>query len=103
MTRTPTPPTFVSGVFAAFPDQWTLTFSEPITTDNPPFNPKVWWTKRLLVKKFADTVSIGFGKVVLRSPAFGPLDDHVGYDGGPPHWSDAQGDHIEPFVHTLPS
>lgn len=102
MAGPPSYPQFVSGAFTPFPNQWTLTFSEGITVEPPAFNPRVWRTRLGPIVKFASTVSIGFGKVVLRDPAFSALDDTVVYAGGPPDWTDAEGDPIQAFSHALP-
>lgn len=103
MSGPPSYPQFVSGAFTPFPNQWTLTFSEGITVEPPIFNPRVWRTKLGPVTKFASAVTIGFGQVVLRDPAFNALDDTVVFTGGPPDWTDAEGDPIQAFSHALPS
>jgi hypothetical protein len=96
-------PRFVSGVFSLFPNQWTLTFSEPITAEPPVPSPRVWRTKLGPLTKFASTVAILGGTVQIRDPAFSALDDTVILSRQPPDWTDAEGDPIQAFTHALPS
>lgn len=96
-------PQFVSGVFEPLTSDWFLTFSEPITVEPAIFDPRVWRTKLGFITKLALDVQLSGGTVRLINPAFAAGDDTVVYQGGPPDWTDAEGDPIQAFSHALPS
>lgn len=96
-------PQFVQGTFQPLIKRWDLQFSEPITVEPPAFDPRVWRTKLGFLTKLAVNVTIAGGSVQITNPAFTALDDTVVYTGGPPDWTDAEGDPIQAFTHALPS
>lgn len=103
MSGPPSFPQFVNGIWDVPTQRWVLFFSEPITVQPPAFDPRVWRVKQGPLRKFASTVQLQGGRVLLGGLLFNGLEDTLIYQGGPPDWTDAEGDPIQAFTHALPS